>query len=118
MIVPVLSSKVMEPAGRYEGGIRLVMVKSGVVLGMVSVLKLALEIRTRRPQPAKVTFEAKLITITGFRPPASHTRSRANDTEFWRLPRIRSWIAWAEVSPFTPPITCSICMKWKVVSAE
>ncbi len=30
---------------------------------------------------------------------------------------MRSWMAWRSVSPLTPPITCSICMRWNEAEA-
>src|SRR5262245_17673815 len=115
MNAPVLSSNVILPAARYETGMLAVIVKSGVTPNWAP--KPGLAIRTREPTDPFGTLLAMSMMTTGLAPVASHARMRPALTRFWPEARMRSWIAWKPVFPFTPPMTCSICIRWKVAKA-
>ena len=79
--------------------------------GETSPAKFALVTSTVSPVRAFVTSALNVINVTGFNPPASHARNTAGafgapvSSRFCPPVRIRNWMACAEVSPFTPPIT-------------
>jgi hypothetical protein len=93
----------------------LVITKSGVTPKAPS--KLGLAIRTRDPAAPLATLVVVSTTTMGLAPFASQTRSLPPAVRFWPARRIRSCTACRVVSPLTPPITCSICMKWNVAKA-
>ncbi len=83
-----------------------------------AVVKAEVASKTRAPELLEATLVVMSMTSTGFAPAASQARTRAALTTFCPAERMRSWMACAAVLPFTDPMICSTCMRWKEANTE